>query len=254
LPSSSARWGKRSFDEGEPSYSADGNKLVFTRFWGDGDLTNSAVGIRDLVSGKVTMLDSTKTDLKVSYDSQPSLSPDGSSVVYHQTLQTPTQDRPTGISLFVAATDDSSAKPLPLPRGSKFAADPDGAPDGSLIVFSTQPNREGEGWADFPGHTGILRIAPDGSNLTQVCDDCLPTPSGAESGVAPSWTSDGRILFWGYKSWALMNADGSDAHQPGQADLQWRRPGLQLRGFPPADQLTAHHRSVTRRARQGSTR
>ena len=22
--------------------------------------------------------------------------------------------------------------------------------------------------------------------------------------------ADGRILFWGYKTWALMNADGSD--------------------------------------------
>lgn len=83
----------------------------------------------------------------------------------------------------------------------------------SRIVFTSFPNRETEGLTDGPPLPGIFTIRPDGSTLRLVCGPCLG------GGWAPSWTPDGaRILFWGYRSWALMDPDGQTAahiNQPG---------------------------------------
>ena len=212
--------------EREPNYSADGKKLAFARDWYEKGVSYSGIGVRDLATGQVKMLDSTKTDGSSAYVTQPSVSPDGSHVVFYRVAQTPSQDHPTGTTVVVAATDGSSAHDLPHPLGSDWASDPDWSPDGKSIVFAIVPNREGEGWDDFPGGDGIWSVAPDGTNLHVVCDMCLSTPVGRLAGMAPTWTADGRILFWGYKTWALMNADGSDAAHINMAKLTWNGDGL----------------------------
>ncbi|MGZ5374768.1 MAG: TolB family protein [Aeromicrobium sp.] len=213
--------------EGEPTFSGDAKKLAFSRQWVDNGRTHAAIGIRDLESGQVTILGSTEVDAAVGYPTQPSLSPDGSQVAYYVVAQTPAQDRPTGTEIMVAATDGSAVRELPRPPGSDWASDPDWSPDGKSIVFGIMPNREIEGWGDFPGpDLGISTINPDGTNLVNICKRCLLTPLGPGTGHAPSWTSDGRILFWGYKSWALMDADGSDAAHINMAKLTWNGDGL----------------------------
>jgi len=129
-------------------------------------------------------------------------------------LKTPSEEHPTDTRLFVASTNDSATRELPQPPGA-WAADPDWSPDGSVIVFSTAPNRETEGWA-MPNFDGVYTIRPDGSGLTQVCDTCL------QGGWAPSWTPDGEgILFWGFRSWALMDPDGQHAAHINQPKLTW---------------------------------
>lgn len=212
--------------EGEPNYSGDGKKIAFTRQWIENGKTVSAIGMRDLVTGQVTLLNQTKTDPSVGYVTQPSLSPDATQVTYYRVAKTPTQDHPTGTTVVVAAVDGSSARDLPKPPGSDWASDPDWSHDGKSIVFATIPNREGEGWV-FPGHDyGIWTVNPDGTNLINVCQGCLPSPVGPASGISPTWTSDDRILFWGYKTWALMNADGSDAAHINSPKLTWNGDGL----------------------------
>lgn len=125
----------------------------------------------------------------------------------------------TDARLFVVAADDSHIRELPQPAG-RWAADPDWSPDGTLIVFSSLPNRESEGWAEGPA-AGIFTIRPDGSALTQICTSCL------EGGTAPSWTPDGKhILFWGFRSWALMDPDGGHAVHINQPGLTWFADGL----------------------------
>jgi hypothetical protein len=59
-------------------------------------------------------------------------------------------------------------------------------------------------------------VRPDGTKLTNVCDTCL------NGGIAPSWTPDGKhILFWGFRTWAMMNPDGSDMAHINQPKLTW---------------------------------
>ena len=198
----------------DPAYSADGHAIAFVRLEAKGSAISTVVAITDLATSETVALDSTRIDRTPGYLAQPSWSPDGSQVVYYRVLQKETEEHPTDTRLFVAATDDSSTRELPQPPGF-WAADPDWSPDGSSIVFSTAPNRETEGWADL-AHDGIFTIKPDGTGLAQLCDTCL------QGGWAPSWTPDGKqVLFWGYQSWALMDADGKNAAHINQPKLTW---------------------------------
>lgn len=202
--------------EGEPSYSGDGTKLAFVRQSDEDGVTISRIGVRDLESGDVEMLDATTTDAEVGYVTQPAFAPDGSAIVYYRVDQTPLQDRPTGSQLQIVNADGSNVYDLPTaPNG--WAADPDWSPDGSLIVFSQSPNRETEGWATDDGAPsgGIYTIRPDGTDLVQVCDECLG------GGGSPSFTADGRIFFWGYLTFALMDADGGNAAHINAPKLTW---------------------------------
>jgi len=210
----------------EPAWSADGQSLAFVHFSVDGP-AYSEIAIRNQGDQATRYLDVTRTSGDVGYVSQPSWSPDGRDIVYYVADQRPDQEHPTGTKVMVAATDGSSVRELPHPTGSAWAADPDWSPDGRLIVFGTVPNRETEGWGDFPGRDlGLWTVSPDGTNLKNVCGHCLKTPVGDAGCSVPSWTADGRILCWGYKTWALMNADGSDAAHINMAKLTWNGDGL----------------------------
>jgi Tol biopolymer transport system component len=198
----------------DPAYSADGQSIAFVRVEFRGDAVSLVIAVTDLGTGKTTALESTRLDDPAGYPAQPSWSPDGSQIVYYRVLKTSSEEHPTDTRLFIAPTDDSATRELPQPPGA-WAADPDWSPDGARIVFSTAPNRETEGWG-FSNFHGMYTIQPDGSGLTQVCDTCL------QGGWAPSWTPDGKhILFWGFRSWALMDADGKNAAHINQPKLTW---------------------------------
>jgi Tol biopolymer transport system component len=117
----------------------------------------------------------------------------------------------------VVGADDSGLRLLPRPP-ARWAADPDWSPDGTRIVFSTAPEREIQGWAFNDGAPvgGLWTIRPDGSDLTQGCDGCVG------GGWAPSCTPDGsQILFWGNRSFALTNPDGTGIALINQPALTW---------------------------------
>ncbi|MEW5990340.1 MAG: hypothetical protein AB1736_03210 [Chloroflexota bacterium] len=201
--------------EDQPAYSPDGSRIAFARS-SDG-LATTEIAIRDLGTGKVTILRSTSVASSSGYVAQPSWSPDGTQLVYHRVYQTPSDERATDSEVFVVGVDDAGLSKMPRPSGS-WAADPDWSPTDGMIVFSTSPNRETEGWAFDNGapRGGIWTIRPDGSGLSQACGECFG------GGVAPSWTPDGRqILFWGYRSFALVNPDGSGIAHINQPALTW---------------------------------
>ena len=111
---------------------------------------------------------------------------------------------------------------LPQPAG-RWAADPDWSPDGSVILFTSTPNRETEGWADAPSEVsnGLYTIHPDATALTTLCAPCL------DSGWAPSWTPDGKhIFFWGNRTFAMMDEDGGHVAHINAPKLTWFANGL----------------------------
>lgn len=198
-------------DLGDPSYSADGKQVAFVKLEISDTYLSSEIDILDIASGQTRAIDSTRTSNVVN---QPTWSPDGRQIAYHVDTQADANAPITKIQIEVVNIDGTGLHELPIPSGNNRAGDPDWSPDGSLIVFSTFPNREGEG--DSTDKLGIYTIHPDGTGLTNICGTCL------SGGIAPTWTADGKhILFWGFRSWAMMDPDGSNQAHINQAKLTW---------------------------------
>jgi Tol biopolymer transport system component len=201
---------------GDPAYSPDGKQVAFVKLeiGHSGDVATtlaSEIDIYDLASGQTRSIASTRTSNVLN---QPAWSPDGRQIAYHLDTQAGADQPITKIQIQVVNVDGTGLHGLPIPSGNNRAGDPDWSPDGSLIVFSTFPNREGEG--DSVDKLGIYTIHPDGTGLKDVCGSCLG------GGIAPSYTPDGKhILFWGFRSWALMDPDGSNMAHINQPKLTW---------------------------------
>jgi Tol biopolymer transport system component len=184
--------------EGEPSYSPDGTRLAFVREVA-GTPRQNVIGIRDLASGRVTLLETTRTPVTTGFHSQPSWSPDGRQLVFSLVSTDTKTDAAIDSRIFIANADGTGLHDMGLPTGTPWG-DPDWSPDGSRIVFSSWPIR------DFnKDSVSVYSARPDGSDLTMLtevlCGGC----------GAPSWTSDGRhILFWGPTTFWLMDPDGKN--------------------------------------------
>lgn len=178
-----------------PAYSPDGSKIAFVR--GIGPL--SAIAILDRASGDVSILESTKNVSPDEGPAQPSWSPDGTQIVYHQNHHDVAQDKITDSNIWIVNADGSGHHELPLADGTPYG-DADWSPDGSRIVFSSWPIDE---YND--GRVNVYSVRLDGSDLKAL------TNSRCGGCGAPSWTPDGaHILFWGPTTFWLMEPDGSD--------------------------------------------
>ncbi len=201
--------------DGQPAYSPDGARIAVVRRTGVGNSATSAIAIRDMATGEVAIIDTTSVSDAEGYVAQPTWSPDGSQIAYHRNTQTSADEYPTATKILVVNADGTTIRELPAPEGEARAGDPDWSPDGSRIVFSTFDFRD----QASSGSLGIYTIRPDGTDLQQVCFEGSSCLSG---GTAPSWTPDGKhILFWGYRTWALMDPDGSNAAHINQDKLTW---------------------------------
>jgi hypothetical protein len=198
----------------DPAFSPDLREVAFVRIDGGGASASSVIGLRDLASGATTFLESTRVPIATQHLTQPTWSPDGLHIAYNRNEQTSEDPRPTVTRIAIIDVTDSGLRELPAPAGEAIAGDPDWSPDGSTIVFSSATVHED---VDTPDNSlGIYTIHPDGSSLVRLCGPCL------QGGIAPTWTPDGRhVLFWGYRSWALMDPDGTNAVHINQHPLTW---------------------------------
>ena len=189
--------------EAAPAYSPDGKRIAFLR----ATETSSVLAIRDLASGDVTILDSTRSSTSDVWLDEPSWSPDGQQIVYHKVFHDAKQDKVVDTSIFIVNADGSGLHELALPDGTPWG-DADWSPDGSRIVFGSYPIR-----VLGSSKSEIYSVRPDGTDLQQLGH--LGVGSGA-----PSWTSDGaHIFYWGYQTFFLMDPDGGNAKAINQADL-----------------------------------
>lgn len=139
------------------------------------------------------------------FDFDPSLSPNGRSVVFRTSRGRYIRD-PGGIGaegIFVVDVRTRREHPVHPPRGGLF---PSWSPDGRAIAFSAlQRDLDGE---------SIHLVTPAGTNLRDLAE---PAFSAVQEGLA--WSPDSRRLAYsghsGDGNWAIwtMNRDGSGRRQ-----------------------------------------
>jgi Tol biopolymer transport system component len=198
-----------------PAYSPDGKRIVFVR----GTETSSVLAIRDLASGGVTTLATTRSSSSDVWLDEPSWSPDGRQIVYYKVHHDAAQDKVTDTRILIVKADGSGLHELALPSETPWG-DPDWSPDGTRIVFSSYPVRY-----KSAGETPeVYSVRPDGTDFKQL------TRMGVGSG-APSWTSDGaHIFFWGYQTFYLMDPNGGNAAAINRSALSFFNDGYGFYG------------------------
>lgn len=202
----------------DPAYAPDGQRLALVHVGWEARAGYTEIGVRELDGGPATYFPETRVPFEVGDVAQPSWSPDGQQIVYHVNGERST-GYPASIRLWIVGADGGAPAELATPAGID-AADADWSPDGTRIVFSTMGYRESEG-AGVP-NPRIYSVDPDGSDPLLLCEDVVDPGCWA-----PSWLPDGRhILYWGFRTWNLMAADGSGKHAIDPAHLTWFADGL----------------------------
>jgi Tol biopolymer transport system component len=175
------------YDQG-PSYSADGERIAFNRFPGNGDdgqiwvMNQDGSGQTQLTSGSPNS------------ESNPAFSPDGNRIVF---------DRFTGAGspqIWIMNADGSGQTQLTFPGSSgDTASAPTFSPDGQKIAF-VRPSG---------GFAAIWVMNADGSGQTP-----LTSGSATSSDFEPDFSPDGqRIVFRRNMLIFTMSADGSGQSQ-----------------------------------------
>jgi Tol biopolymer transport system component len=174
--------------ENDPGYSPDGTRIAFirTRSAEEDATPVSVVAVRDLQTGQVTELEATSRSLTEGENSHPRWSPDGQTIAY-AVAEFGTDGEAVGSTIRLVGAEGANDRAMTPPELE--AGDPEWAPDGTSLLFSSQPIRfyAAENQRD-PDRMHLYTMNVDGSDVRQLP---LAGPVGAAS-----WTASGeQILF-----------------------------------------------------------
>ena len=214
-------------EERDPAYDFSGTRLAFIRVRGNrvGTEETSVVAIRDLRTNEVTELESTRRPFKGNVMRHPRWAPDGRDLSFHLVTRDG-DDRAASSVIYIVGVDGKRLRRLSPPDlpGGDAAGDAEWSPDGSRIVFGSEPLLDY--WAGGQGDqttAHIYTIAPDGTGLVQLDHEVGDYQGNAMTGGTgtPSWTDDGRhiLYIWlkpgdGCICWPWIKVMGSDGSDP----------------------------------------
>jgi TolB protein len=215
--------GRDCFGGDGASLSPDGHLLAFTRYDGDveaGPPSHASIAVGP-PGGPFEDLTYARSLPSGVSDQFPRWSPDGEHLVFFRERI----EEEVVVATAVFMVDVDGRELGQLTPWKMNAGNPDWSPDGSTIVFNTNPlvDFESDGISD------VYSIRPDGTGLTQLTD----FGDGAERADQPTWADDGDVIMLtlmssgGKELWA-MRADGSDLAQITTGGL-YTHPQLQPR-------------------------
>ena len=180
--------------EGDPAHDPTGTKIAFLHI----DDKESWIGIRDLATGAITAIESTRAPSADAVAEQPTWSPDGTRIAFQRITWGGT-DRPTSGVISIVDIATGVVTDLPIP-GDLIPGEPDWSPDGTLIVFTSGPLVSTGSVQNLPHD--VYSIRPDGTGRKRLTD------SNGAGGA--SFTPDGKHILYSENLQWLMNLDGSD--------------------------------------------
>ncbi|MGH2978907.1 MAG: hypothetical protein ACRDLQ_04635 [Solirubrobacterales bacterium] len=196
-----------SWNDFDPSWSADGRKIAFVRADSSGEGSGIFIHVMNADGSGITKVPNTGFNA-----GDPAWSPDGERIVFSnvpgpQCGYTGDECRANqgGYDIYTIRPDGSGL--TRLTTAARNDIDPAWSPDGSQIAFVS--NRLSDD--ALSGHHLLHRMNPDGSGQTRMA------PFSTDDGH-PNWSPDGRRIVFhsgrpphdgGRKIW-VMNADGTD--------------------------------------------
>jgi len=169
----------------EPSYSADGSQIVFTRYFGP--IVNDLPSDCGLWIGNVDTKQVTQITSNPGCDKEyaPRLSPDGTTIAYHRYDENGFGKRTAVFLIDVAGGDETQ-----LTDWSISAAEPVWSPDGEWLVVSFDPEGIDRSGSD------LHRMRPDGSEVEQLTfyETVVRRP------YHPRYTPDGEWIVYSLHS------------------------------------------------------
>ena len=150
--------------DGEPSFSSDGGKIVFT---------STRDGNAEIYAMNTDGSNQKRLTNSLGSDAHPSFSPDGTKITF-------ISDREGGLEIFIMNSDGTNAVRLTDPPFSKFS--PSFSPDGTRIMFSAIDGNDSEIWlmntdgtnpvnlTDNDADDRTAKFSPDGTKIVYMKD------------------------------------------------------------------------------------